>query len=206
MIGRILEIMSDWGQAVLRQFAKSMQSRRDELGLSAQQLADRTAALGHPITRQAISRMENGTRDRLLLPDALVIAEALNTSLATLLYPAMPDGLAEQFPGRFVSSWEAALNLLGVEPLFGDIKTDKDEHETGHALVRASAELQDERETLYHLAYEFEAQDRYLDAEGRKSFLQSVTQAQRRVTEVENRIEALGGVVDDEFGEGRNNG
>jgi len=119
----------------------------------------------------------------------------------------MPDGPVEQVPGRLVRSWDAALNLLGVEPLSGDITPDnEDEHETGHALVRASAELQDERETLYHLAYEFETQDRQLDAEGRASFLQSVTQAQRRVTEVENRIEALGGVVDDEFGEGRNNG
>lgn len=202
----MLICMSEWANELVETFAASMKKRRDELGLSAQKLADRTTELGHPVNRSVVAALESGRRKRLLLPDALVIAEALNTSLATLLYPGMPDGGVEQVPGRLMPSWDAALNLLGVEPLFGDIKTDKDEHETGHALVRASAELEDERETLYHLAYEFEAQDRYLDAEGRKSFLQSVTQAQRRVTEVENRIEALGGVVDDEFGEGRNNG
>lgn len=199
--------MSEWANELVATFAASMKKRRDELGMSAQKLADQTTELGHPVNRSVIAALESGRRNRLLLPDALAIAEALSTSLATLLYPAMPDGPVEQVPGRLVRSWDAALNLLGVEPLFGDIAPDnEDEHESGHALVRASAELQDERETLYHLAYEFETQDRQLDAEGRASFLQSVTQAQRRVTEVENRIEALGGVVDDEFGEGRNNG
>lgn len=199
--------MSEWADELVATFAASMKKRRDELGLSAQRLADRTAELGHPVNRSVIAALESGRRNRLLVPDALALAEALNTSLATLLYPAMPDGLVEQTPGRFMRSWDAALNLVGIEPLFGDIKPDnEDEHESGHALVRASAHLQDERETLYHLAYEFTSQEHHLDAEGRASFLSSVTQAQRRVTEVENRLEALGGVIDDEFSEDRDNG
>lgn len=207
LLCRMLAAMSDWADTLVEVFAESVRKRRDELGLSAQKLSDRTAAIGHPVSRAVISDLETKRRNRLLLPDALALAEALNTSLATLLYPAMPDGPVEQIPGRLVRSWDAALNLLGVEPLFGDIApNDENEHETGHALVRASAELQDERETLYHLAHEFETQDRQLDAEGRTAFLKSVTQAQRRVTEVENRIEALGGVIDDEFSEGQNNG
>lgn len=199
--------MSEWANELVATFAESMKKRRDELGLSAQKLADRTAELGHPVNRSVVAALETGRRNRLLLPDALVIAEALNTSLATLLYPGMPDGAVEQVPGRVMPSWDAALNLLGIEPLFGDIQpNDEDEHTTGHALARASAELQDERETLYHLSFEFTSQDQHLDADGKAKFLQSITQAQRRVTEVENRIEALGGVVYDEHAEGRNNG
>ena len=203
----MLAAMSDWADTLVEVFAESVRKRRDELGLSAQKLADRTAAIGHPVSRAVISDLETKRRNRLLLPDALVIAEALNTSIATLLYPGMPDGAVDQVPGRVMPSWEAALALLGVEPTFGDIAPDnEDEHESGHALVRACAELEDERETLNHLSFEFTSQDQHLDAEAKADFLQSITQAQRRVTEVENRIEALGGVVDDEFGEGRDNG
>ncbi|MDK8799551.1 hypothetical protein [Corynebacterium coyleae] len=199
--------MSDWANGLVEVFAESMRKRRTELALSAQKLEDRTASIGHKVTKAVISDLETGRRKRLYLPDALVIAEALNTSLATLLYPGMPDGAVEQVPGRVMPSWDAALNLLGIEPPFGDIQpNDEHEHTTGHALARASAELQDERETLYHLSFEFTSQDQHLDAAAKAKFLQSITQAQRRVTEVENRIEALGGVVYDEHAEGRNNG
>lgn len=199
--------MSEWANELVNTFAASMKKRRDELGLSAQKLADRTAELGHPVNRSVVAALESGRRNRLLLPDALVIAEALSTSLATLLYPGMPDEGVDQLPGRLMPSWEAALSLLGTEPPLGDsVPENEDEHSTGHALVRASAELQEARELKNHIAFEFTSQDQHLDDEAKARFLSSITFAQQRVSEIESRIQALGGVVYDEFSEGENNG
>lgn len=204
---RMLSAMSDWANELVEVFAESMRKRRTELALSAQKLEDRTASIGHKVTKAVISDLETGRRKRLYLPDALVIAEALNTSLATLLYPGMPDRGVEQVPGRLMPSWNAALSLIGIEPLFGDIKPDNEhEHETGHALARASAFLEEEREVLLDVTAEFMSQDQHLDAEGKAHFLQLIRGAERRVAEAEGRIRELGGVVDNEFIEGLKNG
>ena len=104
-------------------------------------------------------------------------------------------------------SWNAALSLIGIEPLFGDIEPDNEhEHETGHALARASALLEEERELLHHVSAEFMSQDQHLDAEGKAQFLQRIKTAQWRVSDAESRARELGGVVDNEFSEGLENG
>ena len=194
----ILIRMSEWANELVTTFAASMKKRRDELGMSAQKLVDRTAELGHPVNRSVVAALESGRRNRLLLPDALVIAKALETSLATLLYPAMPDRVVEQVPGRRMNSWEAALELLGVEPLFGDIGVDNEvQHKAGHALVRAAAELEKEREEYYTLGSKFRAEAGKLDGSGLTEFWNKSTQIQRRMAELENRVLELGGVIDE---------
>ncbi len=47
--------------------------------MSAQDLADRCAEIGHPIPRNVIANMESGRRATLPLVDVLVLAEALRT-------------------------------------------------------------------------------------------------------------------------------
>ena len=55
--------------------------------MSAQDLADRCAEIGHPIPRNVIANMESGRRANLPLVDVLVLAEALRTYPICLLYP-----------------------------------------------------------------------------------------------------------------------
>lgn len=55
--------------------------------MSAQDLADACADLGHPIPRNVIANMESGRRSTLPLVDVLVLAAALRTPPVLLLYP-----------------------------------------------------------------------------------------------------------------------
>ena len=60
--------MSEWSEQTVARIAASIRKRRTELKLSAQELADRTKELGHPVNRSSLAGWENGTRgDRLLL-------------------------------------------------------------------------------------------------------------------------------------------
>lgn len=57
-------------------------------GRSGQWLADRTRELGYPISRTTISELENGKRGHVTVAELLVLAAALDTAPALLMYPA----------------------------------------------------------------------------------------------------------------------
>lgn len=106
--------MSEWSEHLVSNFAKAARNRREELGLKVQDVADRTAELGHPISRSAITDYELSRRkDRLMLGDALVLAEALQTTLHMLLYPNQPDGEVQQMPNTTMDAWTAKQILVG---------------------------------------------------------------------------------------------
>ena len=62
---------------------------------SAQQIANRTKELGYPISRATLSQLENGTRKAPTVPELLVIAAALDTSPAMLVFG---EGLVDGDP------------------------------------------------------------------------------------------------------------
>lgn len=106
--------MSDWSEATVARFSKSMRERRLALGLSAQQLADKTKEAGHPINRSSIAGWENGTRgDRLMISDALVLAYILGMPLGLMVYPNQPDGEVDVAPGVPVDAFSALGWLTG---------------------------------------------------------------------------------------------
>ncbi len=74
--------------------------RRKALKLTALQLAERTKALGYPITRVAISKIEGNKRaGKLDLAELLTLAAALEIPPALLLFPDYPsDDRAEVLP------------------------------------------------------------------------------------------------------------
>ncbi|MFF7155334.1 helix-turn-helix domain-containing protein [Streptomyces sp. NPDC008139] len=67
--------------------ATEVRRRRKERGMSAQELADACAEIGHPIPRNVIANMESRRRSILPLVDVIVLAEALGTHPALLIYP-----------------------------------------------------------------------------------------------------------------------
>lgn len=89
------------GEAVLR--------RRKVLGLTAVQLAERTADLGYPVTRVAVSKIENNARaGKLDVAELLVLARALDVPPVLLLFPEFPGGLAEVLPDQQADSGAAS--------------------------------------------------------------------------------------------------
>lgn len=77
----------EWADEVMATVAREVRRRRRQLRMSAQDLADACAEIGHPIPRNVIANMENGRRATLPLVDVLVLAKALRTPPVCLLYP-----------------------------------------------------------------------------------------------------------------------
>jgi hypothetical protein len=77
----------EWTTQVMATVAAEVRRRRKERGMSAQELADACAEIGHPIPRNVIANMESGRRSILPLVDVIVLAEALGTHPALLIYP-----------------------------------------------------------------------------------------------------------------------
>jgi transcriptional regulator with XRE-family HTH domain len=75
--------------------------------MSAQELADATAALGHPITRSQIANYESGRKHSLDVTELLVIAAALRVSPTLLLFPDALDRAVEVLPDQSMSTRDA---------------------------------------------------------------------------------------------------
>jgi transcriptional regulator with XRE-family HTH domain len=87
-------------------------ARRKALGLTAVELAERTAKLGYPVSRVAISKIENSTRaGKFDVAELLVLAHALEVPPALLLFPDFPQLTVKVLP-RTVADSEAAVGWL----------------------------------------------------------------------------------------------
>lgn len=78
------------------QIGKAIDAAREKR--SDQWIADRTAHLGHPISRTAISEYRRGKRKTMPVTDLLVIAGALGVPPVTLLFPGLPDAPSTLLP------------------------------------------------------------------------------------------------------------
>jgi Helix-turn-helix domain len=81
---------------------------------SAQWLADRTAELGHPVTRAQITDLENGRRKHVTTAELTVLARALNTSPVALMFPGPYYEMVEVLPGLEVRELRAAQWFSGL--------------------------------------------------------------------------------------------
>lgn len=104
----------EWAQELVRRVglaAKALRGKR-----SAKWLSDRTAELGYPISPQVIAKLDSGKRGaHLQVAELMVLAYALNTSPAMLLFPDAPGAPVELVPGVHVESLFAADWLGGLE-------------------------------------------------------------------------------------------
>ncbi|MCA4996276.1 hypothetical protein HWD35_16275 [Tsukamurella tyrosinosolvens] len=79
---------------------------------SAQWLSDRTAELGHRVSRAAISNFENHRKKSLDIADLLVIAKALQVGLVDLIYPDPASPEVWVAPNEPLPAWRAAQELM----------------------------------------------------------------------------------------------
>jgi transcriptional regulator with XRE-family HTH domain len=140
---------SAWETALAARVGRAVYTRRKALKLTAQQLAQRTADLGYPITRVAVSKIEGGTRaGKFDIAELVILAKALEMPPVLLLYPGFPEGHratvdsaavtlprdVELFPGTPQSSRDALLWFCGRLPSLGLTMSDEqlDELERSH--------------------------------------------------------------------------
>jgi transcriptional regulator with XRE-family HTH domain len=82
-----------WELDLAARVGDAVQKRRNALGMTAQDLARRTADLGYPVTRVAISKIEGNMRaGKLDVAELIVLAKALDMPPVLLLYPGYPEG------------------------------------------------------------------------------------------------------------------
>jgi hypothetical protein len=98
----------EWTAQVMATVAAEVRHRRKERGMSAQELANACAAIGHPIPRNVIANMESGRRSVLPLVDVIVLAEALDTHPALLIYPLGHVSELQRLPLQYPTpTWDA---------------------------------------------------------------------------------------------------
>lgn len=103
-----------WELDLAARIGGAVQARRKALRLTAQQLAERTAELGYPITRVAISKIEGNKRaGKFDVAELLVLGQALEIPPALLLFPDFPDGTVQGLPGREAKSVAAVWWVSG---------------------------------------------------------------------------------------------
>lgn len=81
--------------------------------MTVQALADRCTELGMPIGRVAITKLENGAREKVSVAELLVLAAALKVPPALLIFPLGRADSVEALPGRQLTSWDATKWLSG---------------------------------------------------------------------------------------------
>jgi transcriptional regulator with XRE-family HTH domain len=89
----------EWPAELSRHVGAAIQAAREAQDVSAVKLAARTAELGYPIHRVAISKLESGKRD-ITVPELVILAAALNTVPLALLATDAPDEPVEILPSN----------------------------------------------------------------------------------------------------------
>lgn len=105
-----------WEIRLAGRVGEAVQKRRKAQGWTGVELAERTAELGYPITRVAISKIEGNNRaGKLDVAELLVLARALDIPPVLLLAPDFPEGQVEMRPGHSVDSLQAVRWFSGAE-------------------------------------------------------------------------------------------
>jgi hypothetical protein len=113
--------------------------------MTAVQLAERTKELGYPVSRVAVTKIENNTRaGKLDVAELLVLAHALDLPPGLLLFPGYPQGVLNVLPGRSVDN-EAAMGWLSGRSSWQVAKDNE-----GTQLVEDVARRRDLRRQIVH--------------------------------------------------------
>jgi transcriptional regulator with XRE-family HTH domain len=108
----------DWSARLTARVAEALKRYRKERGMSAQEVTDACAAVGHAIPRSVIANLESGRRASLDIAELLVLAEVLGIPPVTLLFPPDSAEPVEPLPGRTMHAWHAIEWVAGEVPHF----------------------------------------------------------------------------------------
>lgn len=161
-------------------------------------LEQRTASLGHRVSRGGLSQLESGNRRSISVAEWLVLAAALEVPPLLLLWPKYPDGRVNMLPefrvdtfdahkwvaGRFSMEWVAFEGDSGeVEPVLSN------EPVPLVALVDRKLDALPPFESI--------VQKLNGDAEQIAAAKASLAAYEKEKHEINRKIEALGGFIDE---------
>lgn len=127
---RILIGMSDsWPDEITARIATEIKRlREDVLGVSGQWLSDRTADLGHRVSRSTISEIETKRRKSITVADLIILAAALDTVPLALIYPGPYDQNIRALPNLDVAQIWAARWFSGEQRTISEVPFDDQGH------------------------------------------------------------------------------
>lgn len=107
-----------WDAELARRVGQAVKRLRESAQpkMSAAKLAERTTECGYPLSKAQISDLELGRKKTVTVPELISLAVALELSPAELLYPDLPNGTVEAWPGVEMTNIEAAQWFSGLEP------------------------------------------------------------------------------------------
>ncbi|MFH8381136.1 helix-turn-helix transcriptional regulator [Kitasatospora sp. NPDC018058] len=112
--------VESWSARITKVVIAEVRRRRKELGMTAQDLADACEELGHPIPRNVIANWESGRRLTLTVPELLVLAKAVDTPPAELVFPLGGSAQVGCLPGESRDPWTAFSWFTGEDLDYGD--------------------------------------------------------------------------------------
>lgn len=106
----------DWARVMTKVVAAGIKRLRGDR--TVQWVSDRTAELGHTVSRSRISDIEGGKRGGPIgVAELIVIAEALDVPPLELLYcGVLVTGEVAYLPGLTMTGWEALMRFTGDGP------------------------------------------------------------------------------------------
>lgn len=121
--------------------------------MSAQQLSDACAQLGHPIARSVLANFESGRRPTVSVPELLVFAQALRVPAVQLVFPLGHEDGMDVLPGTTAATWTALKWFTGeADGLPGDMEaTDTEAVRLYREHDRRVSEWLDSREQMLNL-------------------------------------------------------
>lgn len=96
-----------WAAQIAKAVAGEVRRHRLRRGMSAQQLSDACARLGHPIARSVLANFESGRRPTVSIPELLVFARALGVPAVQLMFPIGHAETVDALPDSPASTWDA---------------------------------------------------------------------------------------------------
>lgn len=95
----------EWAASWSHRVGRAIAHHRKAAGLTAQQLSERCAELGYPISRSAIAGMESARKDAIIVAEVQVIARAIGVTPLRLLFPLGREQTTEALPGADLPTW-----------------------------------------------------------------------------------------------------
>lgn len=174
-----------WQETMAARTGRAVRRAREAAGLTALQLSDRTRDIGYPVHRTAIAKIENGLRaGKLDVAELIALALALGVPPIELIYPDLPDGPVEVWPGQQATSFQAAQWFSG-ERTANDIVPDIVPPDSNERL-RLSRERERVRELVSGMGDAWFSESVRSDAERelRHSVIESIERVSRGMAEL----------------------
>ena len=108
--------LGDWPRSWTRVVGAAIRGRRNQLGMSAEDLSEACGRRGLEIQRAVLSNLENGRREGITVHQLVIIAAALHVPPLALLFPSGSE-LIECWPGQRMSWDQCMVSFAGDEQL-----------------------------------------------------------------------------------------